>query len=246
MNSSSNNNRNGEGTAADLHYTTTTVMETSYGYPRYPGLDVQLNSVTCTFETRCILPLKRIARRSSDTTYCAKTLTLRMNIRLPFSVAMIKASGLVTVTGCASPVTALDSAQQVVLALSATVPGVGLHLFQDVSSITQCTLPFVVDVEALCRLYPDCTMLTGTSECMYFGFEPTTKITIHAEGRTTIETRKLDHIQSAIFAFFPRCIRLALPYHRRSVTENGTINGMPISDGMYPIQVIRISYVHGG
>ena len=236
MNSSSNNIETEEGSAAENasnhHHSPTTIAD---AYSSHPELDIRVDTVTCRFKTGCLLHLKNIGRRVPDTTYIAAKLAVRMNILKPFSVAMIKASGSVTVFGCGSPFSAFLAGQQVARALKRIVPGVRMRRFKEVSVLSRCRLPFGVDVEALCDRHPRCTELAKDAnsgdKCVYYVYEPTALVSIYNDGRVTIETRKIAHVAPAMDAIFPCCHRYSRPDSRRSVADTGTgplLGGMSV------------------
>ncbi|BFZ00108.1 hypothetical protein BsWGS_03147 [Bradybaena similaris] len=107
-----------------------------------PVIDIIINNVVSTFNTRCYLNLKKIAMEGVHVEYKREHGMLNMKLRRPNSTATIWSSGKITCTGATSEDDAKLAARRIARRLQKLGFNIRFSSYRVVNVLGTCSLPF--------------------------------------------------------------------------------------------------------
>lgn len=119
-----------------------------------PIIDIIINNVVCSFNTRCHLNLKKIAMEGLHVEYRRENGMLNMKLRKPYTTASIWSSGKVTCTGATSEDEAKLAARRFARRLQKLGFNVQFINFRVVNVLGTCSLPFGIKINLFSKQHP--------------------------------------------------------------------------------------------
>ncbi|CAG5119067.1 unnamed protein product [Candidula unifasciata] len=107
-----------------------------------PVIDIMINNVVSTFNTRCYLNLKKIAMEGVHVEYKRENGMLNMKLRRPNTTATIWSSGKITCTGATSEDDAKRAARRIARRLQKLGFNTRFCSYRVVNVLGTCSLPF--------------------------------------------------------------------------------------------------------
>ncbi|KAK6171996.1 hypothetical protein SNE40_018404 [Patella caerulea] len=170
-----------------------------------PVLEININNVVCSFNTRCHLNLRRIALEGSNVEFKKENGMCNMKIRSPKVTASIWSSGKITCTGATSEEDSKIAGRRVARRLQQLGFNVRFTNFRVVNVLGTCSLPFGIKITLFSRRY---TQQASYEPELHPGVtyrikEPKATLKIFSTGSITVTAPSVYNVQCAIEHIYP-------------------------------------------
>ncbi|XP_045158182.1 TATA box-binding protein-like 1 [Mercenaria mercenaria] len=190
-----------------------------------PMLDISINNVVCSFNTKCHLNLKRIAMEGSNVEYHRQHGMLNMRLRNPYTTASIWSSGKVTCTGALSEEFSKIAARKFARKIQKMGYKVKFTNFRVVNVLGTCSLPFALDITKFSREHKEASYEPELHPGVTYRIKsPKATLKIFSTGSITVTAPRVANVQSAIEFIYP----LVADFNAgpRSVKTSSSVNNM--------------------
>lgn len=169
-----------------------------------PSLEITINNVVCSFNTRCHLNLKKIATEGSNVEYHRQHGMLNMRLRNPYTTASIWSSGKVTCTGALSEDLAKIAARKFARKIQKMGYKVKFTNFRIVNVLGTCSLPFALDITKFSREHKEASYEPELHPGVTYRItSPKATLKIFSTGSITVTAPRVANVQSAIEYIYP-------------------------------------------
>ncbi|XP_061167786.1 TATA box-binding protein-like 1 [Saccostrea echinata] len=170
-----------------------------------PTIDIIINNVVCSFNTRCHLNLRNIAMEGSHVEFKREQSMCNMKIRRPYTTATIWSSGKIVCTGATSEEESRIAARKFARKLQRLGYKVKFTNFRVVNVLGTCGMPFRIRIAAFSQKYPkeasyEPELHPGVT---YKLKSPKATLKIFSTGSITVTAPSVANVQAAIEHIFP-------------------------------------------
>ncbi|XP_048759959.1 TATA box-binding protein-like 1 [Ostrea edulis] len=170
-----------------------------------PTIDIIINNVVCSFNTRCHLNLRNIAMEGSHVEYRREQSMCNMKIRRPYTTATIWSSGKIVCTGATSEEESKIAARKFARKLQRLGYTVKFTNFRVVNVLGTCGMPFRIKINSFSQKFPkeasyEPELHPGVT---YRLKEPKATLKIFSTGSITVTAPSVANVQAAIEHIFP-------------------------------------------
>lgn len=170
-----------------------------------PTIDIIINNVVCSFNTRCHLNLRNIAMEGSHVEFKREQSMCNMKIRRPYTTATIWSSGKIVCTGATSEEESRIAARKFARKLQRLGYKVKFTNFRVVNVLGTCGMPFRIKIAAFSQKYPkeasyEPELHPGVT---YKLKSPKATLKIFSTGSITVTAPSVANVQAAIEHIFP-------------------------------------------
>ncbi|XP_029649849.1 TATA box-binding protein-like 1 [Octopus sinensis] len=208
-----------------------------------PIVDIIINNVVCSFNTRCHLNLKKIAMEGLHVEYRRENGMLNMKLRRPNTTASIWSSGKVTCTGATSEDEAKLAARRFARRLQRLGFNVRFINFRIVNVLGTCSLPFGIKINLFSKQYPQQASyepeLHPGVTFKIKNIKATLKV--FSTGSITITAPCVANVQEAIVQVYPLVAEFKM---EKRLPNTSSIKYSDKFSGMYPVGRVS-SPLHG-
>ncbi|XP_064607341.1 TATA box-binding protein-like 1 [Liolophura sinensis] len=209
-----------------------------------PVIDIVINNVVSSFNTRCHLNLKRIAMEGVNVEYKRQNGMLNMKIRRPYTTASIWSSGKITCTGATSEDEAKIAARRFARILQRLGFNVKFCNFRVVNVLATCTLPFGIKITNFSRDNPQNASYEPELHpgVTYKIKSPKATLKIFSTGSITVTAPCVANVQVAIEHIFPLVYEYkSMELHNKTAANANFIKKRP-GDCNMPIENLDTYY----
>lgn len=177
-----------------------------------PEVDIVINNVVCSFNTRCHLNLRRVAIEGMNVIYKRDQGMVSMKIRNPHVTASIWSSGKVTCTGATSNEAAKTAARRVARCLHRIGFRVRFTHFRVVNVLGTCSLPFGIRINHFSREHPGVASYEPELHpgVTYRLKSPKACLKIFSTGSITVTAPSIANVQAAIEHIYPLVVQFRM------------------------------------
>lgn len=170
-----------------------------------PTIDIIINNVVCSFNTRCHLNLRQIAMDSSHVEYRREQSMCNMKIRRPYTTATIWSSGKIVCTGATSEEESKIAARKFARKLQCLGYTVRFCNFRIVNVLGTCSMPFRIKIASFSQKHPkDASYEPELHPGVTYKLkDPRATLKIFSTGSITVTAPSVANVQAAIEHIFP-------------------------------------------
>ncbi|XP_046372465.1 TATA box-binding protein-like 1 [Haliotis rufescens] len=181
-----------------------------------PVVDITINNVVCSFNTRCHLNLKRIALEGCHVEYKQEQGMLNMKLRRPYTTASIWSSGKITCTGATSEDDSHRAGRRIARRLQRLGFNVRFTNFRVVNVLGTCSLPFGIKITNFSKAHREEASYEPELHpgVTYRIKDPKATLKIFSTGSITVTAPSVANVQSAIEHIYPLVVE-----HKAEETE---------------------------
>lgn len=177
-----------------------------------PEVDIVINNVVCSFNTRCHLNLRRVATEGMNVIYKRDQGMVSMKIRNPLVTASIWSSGKISCTGATSNEAAKTAARKVARCLQRIGFKVRFTHFRIVNVLGTCSLPFGIRINHFSREHPGVASYEPELHpgVTYRLKSPKACLKIFSTGSITVTAPSIANVQAAIEHIYPLVVQFRM------------------------------------
>lgn len=170
-----------------------------------PTIDIIINNVVCSFNTRCHLNLRSIAMEGSHVEYRREQSMCNMKIRRPYTTATIWSSGKIVCTGATSEEESKIAGRKFARKLQRLGYKVTFTNFRIVNVLGTCGMPFRIKIAGFSQKYPkDASYEPELHPGVTYKIkDPKATLKIFSTGSITVTAPCVANVQAAIEHIFP-------------------------------------------
>ncbi|XP_060558147.1 TATA box-binding protein-like 1 [Ruditapes philippinarum] len=190
-----------------------------------PMLDININNVVCSFNTKCHLNLKRIAMEGTNVEYHRQHGMLNMRLRNPYTTASVWSSGKITCTGALSEEFSKIAARKFARKIQKMGYKVKFTNFRIVNVLGTCSLPFALDITKFSMEHKEASYEPELHPGVTYRIKsPKATLKIFSTGSITVTAPRVANVQSAIEYIYP----LVADFNAgpRSVKTSSSVNNV--------------------